>query len=309
MYTAKEKEEGAIVIATKELVKQYEEDKSLEKELKKAIYTEKIIPYFQPKVDLKTNEVTGIEALARWIHPARGLISPGIFIPLAEKTGLIPKLDFLIAESTIKTVKRWIEEKHVNEDFKASFNISVKTFEEVEVYEQIKYLLAKYDLPGENIEVEVTENIFINKLTKMLDELKFLKEDLGTSIALDDFTAGHASLRGLGQLTIDTLKFDRSLLQIIKENSTKGKNIYSTLVKLSKDMGYTSVAEGIEEEYENEFLKKEGVDYGQGFLFGKPMPEDIFVKFIDERDDSFPLEERLVEALKPKKEKEEERAV
>ena len=301
MYTAKEKEGGAIVVATDQLIKQYEEEKNLQKELKKAIYTEKIIPHFQPKVDLKTNEVMGIEALARWIHPERGIISPGVFIPIAENTGLIPKLDFLIAESTIKKLKKWIEEGRVPKNFKASFNISVKTFEEVEVYEQIKHLLKKYDLPGENIEVEVTENIFINKLTKMLEDLKFLKEDLGTSIALDDFTAGHTSLRGLGQLTIDTLKFDKSLLQIIKENSEKGKNIYSTLVKLSKDMGYTSVAEGIEDDYEREFLKKEGIDYGQGFYFAKPMPEDDFVKYMGERGNNSLHKKHLVEIIQQEK--------
>ena len=207
MYSAKDNKDGGIVVATNKLVDQFEEDKNLEKELKKALYTEGIIPYFQPKVDLQTNDIVGIEALARWIHPKRGIISPVVFIPLAEKTGLIQKLDFLIAESTIKKLKKWIDQDLVHKDFKASFNISVKTFEEADVYEQIKFLLNKYDLPGKNIEVEVTENIFINKLNKMLDELKFLKEDLGASIALDDFTAGHASLRGLSQLNIDTLKF------------------------------------------------------------------------------------------------------
>ncbi|MCS5421796.1 MULTISPECIES: EAL domain-containing protein [Psychrilyobacter] len=300
MYTAKDKKDGGIVVATNKLVAQFEEDKNLEKELKKALYTEGIIPYFQPKVDLQTNDIVGIEALARWIHPERGIISPVVFIPLAEKTGLIQKLDFLIAESTIKKLKKWIDQDLVSNDFKGSFNISVKTFEEEDVYEQIKFLLNKYDLPGKNIEVEVTENIFINKLSKMLDELKFLKEDLGASIALDDFTAGHASLRGLSQLTVDTLKFDKSLLQIIKENSEKGKNIYSTLVKLSKDMGYTSVAEGIENVDESDFLKKEGVDYGQGFYFAKPMAEDKFVEFIGKRDGNSLYKERLVEIIRQK---------
>jgi len=298
MYSAKDKKDGGIVVATNKLVEQFEEDKNLEKELKKALYTEGIIPYFQPKVDLQTNDIVGLEALARWIHPKRGIISPVVFIPLAEKTGLIQKLDFLIAESTIKKLKKWIDQDLVHKDFKASFNISVKTFEEADVYEQIKFLLNKYDLPGKNIEVEVTENIFINKLNKMLDELKFLKEDLGASIALDDFTAGHASLRGLSQLNIDTLKFDKSLLQIIKENSEKGKNIYSTLVKLSKDMGYTSVAEGIESVDESDFLKKEGVDYGQGFYFSKPIPEDKFVEFICGKDDNSLHKEHLVEIIR-----------
>jgi len=284
MYSAKDKKDGGIVVATNKLVEQFEENKNLEKELKKALYTEGIIPYFQPKVDLQTNDIVGLEALARWIHPKRGIISPVVFIPLAEKTGLIQKLDFLIAESTIKKLKKWIDQGLVNKDFKSSFNISVKTFEEADVYEQIKFLLNKYDLPGKNIEVEVTENIFINKLDKILDELKCLKDDLGASIALDDFTAGHASLRGLSQLNIDTLKFDKSLLQIIKENSEKGKNIYTTLIKLSKDMGYTSVAEGIESLDESDFLKREGVDYGQGFYFSKPMPEDKFIEFIGGKD-------------------------
>lgn len=295
MYSAKNNKDGGIIVATNKLIDEFEEDKNLEKELKKALYTEGIIPYFQPKVDLQTNDIAGIEALARWIHPKRGIISPVVFIPLAEKTGLIQKLDFLIAESTIKKLKEWIDQDLVHKDFKASFNISVKTFEEEDVYEQIKFLLNKYDLPGKNIEVEVTENIFINKLNKMLDELKFLKEDLGTSIALDDFTAGHASLRGLSQLNIDTLKFDKSLLKIIKENSEKGKNIYSTLVKLSKDMGYTSVAEGIENVDENDFLKKEGIDYGQGFYFSKPLSEDEFVKYMDERSYHCVYEDCLVE--------------
>ena len=297
MYKAKEKNEDNIVVATNKLVDQFEENKNLEKELKKALYTEGIIPYFQPKVDLETNNIVGIEALARWIHPERGIVSPIVFIPIAEKTGLIQKLDFLIAETTIKKLKKWIDQGIVDKNFKGSFNISVKTFEEADVYEQIKKLLNKYNLPGKNIEVEVTENIFINKLSKILEELKFLKDDLGISIALDDFTAGHASLRGLSQLTIDTLKFDKSLLEIIKENSEKGKNIYSTLIKLSKDMGYTSVAEGIESLEESNFLKKKGVNYGQGFYFSKPIPEENFVEFIGLVNGSSLYKENLIETI------------
>jgi len=282
MYSAKKSSDNSIIVATEELVVEFDSQKELMEDLKRALIKEEITPYFQPKVDLNSGKITGLEALARWNHSKNGMISPGVFIPMAEEEGLISKVDFIIAEATIKALKKWITSGVVSKDFKASFNISVRTFEDVDVYENLKFLLEKHGVSGEAVEVEVTESVFINKVSKVMGELSCLKDELGMTVALDDFTAGHSSLRELGKLSIDTLKFDRGLLQAIKENAERGKIIYSNLIKLCSDMGYTSVAEGIEEAWESEFLREEGVSQGQGYYFGRPMPEDAFLKLLSE---------------------------
>ncbi len=282
MYTAKKNGRGSIVVANPDLVKEFEESKELEKDFKVALQKNEIVPYFQPKVDLNTNKIVGLEALARWIHPTKGTIPPAVFVPMAEEIGLIFKLDMRIAEITIKTIREWQDKGIVSDNFKASFNVSVQTFDEIEVYEQIKYLLDKYGVSGQCIEIELTESVFIKKFSKILGELNSIKDKLGTSVALDDFTAGYSSLRELGKLNIDSLKFDRSLLQSVKDNVEKGQKIYRTLIRLCNDMEYVSVAEGIEEASESEFLRREGVRYAQGYFFGKPMPERAFIDLLDE---------------------------
>ena len=254
------------------MVNAFDRHRQLEKDFIIHLTKGELFPYSQPKVELETEKIVGVEALARWIHPKEGFVPPSVFIPMAEKNDIIAELDFLIAESAIRALKSWMHDGVVSKNFKMSFNISVKTLEELDVYDRINRLLECYGIPGENIQVEITESIFINNIDKVVHEMNHLKEALGISIALDDFTAGHASLKGLGNLGIDTLKFDRSLLQIVKANVDRGHRIYSTLVHLSDDMGYISVAEGIEDASESEFLKKEGVKYAQGFYFGKPMP-------------------------------------
>lgn len=280
MYSAKKSSEDSIVIATEDLVREFDSQKELMEDFKRALIKEEITPHFQPKVDLNSGRVTGLEALARWKHREKGFIAPGIFIPMAEEMGMVSKVDFIIAEATIKALKNWIGMGVVSENFKASFNISVRTFEDMDVSEKLKFLLEKHGVSGEAIEVEVTESVFINKINKVMGELSCLKEELGMTIALDDFTAGHSSLRELGKLSIDTLKFDRGLLQGIKENARKGRIIYSNLINLCNDMGYTSVAEGIEDAWEKDFLREEGVIQGQGYYFGRPMPERAFTRVL-----------------------------
>lgn len=282
MYSAKKNPYNSIVIATEELVRVFDSKKELVEDLKRALIKKEISAYFQPKVDLNSGEIIGLEALARWNHKENGFISPGVFVPLAEDIGLISKLDFIIAETTIKTLKKWMDSKILPKNFRASFNISVKTFEDTDVYENLKFLIEKYGVSGELLEVEVTESVFIKKISKVMNELNSLKNNLGMTVALDDFSAGHSSLKELGKLPIDTLKFDRSLLLTIKENSERGKIIYSNLINLSNDMGYASLAEGMEDKMEVDFLKEKGVKYGQGYYFGRPMPEESFLKRLND---------------------------
>lgn len=285
MYKAKKSGKGRFVVADDQMVEEFRKYSRLEQEFLRYLQNKELFPYYQPKVELESEEIIGVEALARWVHPLEGFISPAVFVPIAEKNGVVSELDFLIAESAIMALKKWIKTGIVSMDFKLSFNISVKTLEEIDVYTRIDQLLKKYEVSGENIQVEITESVFINDIEKVINNMSLLKENLGISIALDDFTAGHSSLKELGKLGIDTLKFDRSLLQIVKENANRGQKIYSTLVHLSNDMGYISVAEGIEEASESEFLKKEGVKYAQGYYFGKPMPEELLISVLDKKYD------------------------
>ncbi len=283
MHNVKNNGKRNFAIADDEMIREFDMYKQLEKDFIYSLEKKLIFPYFQPKIELETERVVGVEALARWYHLKEGFISPSVFVDMAEKNDLIYKLDFLIAESSIIVLKDWIEEGVVDNNFKLSFNISVKTFELVNVYKYIDKLLKKHSVSGRNIQIEITESIFTNNIQKVIYEIELLRKMHGISIALDDFTAGHASLKKLGDLGIDTLKFDRGLLQIIKDDAVKGEKIYNTLINLSNDMGYISIAEGVEDIREKEFLKTKGVKFAQGFFFGKPMPEEVFIKFLNSR--------------------------
>ncbi|WP_294094153.1 bifunctional diguanylate cyclase/phosphodiesterase [uncultured Cetobacterium sp.] len=224
---------------------------------------------FQPKYNLSDNSLSGAEALARWENNDLKFISPAEFIPLAEKMGIVYKIDYKIAEEAIKKVAVLLEKKSVTKDFRLSFNMSSETFMREDMVPYIFDLLDFYKVDGKNIEIEITETMILNNSKTTIERLEKLKEK-DILISMDDFTAGYSTVGLLATLPVDIVKFDRSLILAMNEDDQKGKVIYKGLVKIMKSLGLKIVAEGIEKEEDLEFLIQNSVEYGQGFLLGKP---------------------------------------
>ncbi len=273
MYEAK-KIYGHTVYETNEtFLKLKKRENLIKKIVKESI--EEIYVLIQPKVSLDDpSQIVGAEVLARWKNNILGEIYPNEFIPIAEELKIIDTIDFKVAEEAIKISKEWIATGKVKDDFVISFNFSMLTLEKKDVVERVLKLLKKYSLNGKNIEIELTESIFSSDLKELMEKIKKLRDNK-INISLDDFTAGHSTAAILPILDIQTVKFDRTLLESVSK-SKKGKIMYESLIKVIKSLNLKMVSEGIETQEELEFLKKNGIFVGQGYLFSKPVSKKLF---------------------------------
>lgn len=256
MYEAK-KIYGHTVYETNEAFLKLKKRENLIKKIVKES-VEEIYVLIQPKVSLDDpSQIVGAEVLARWKNNILGEIYPNEFIPIAEELKIIDTIDFKVAEEAIKISKEWIATGKVKDDFVISFNFSMLTLEKKDVVERVLKLLKKYSLNGKNIEIELTESIFSSDLKELMEKIKKLRDNK-INISLDDFTAGHSTAAILPILDIQTVKFDRTLLESVSK-SKKGKIMYESLIKVIKSLNLKMVSEGIETQEELEFLKKKGV--------------------------------------------------
>lgn len=268
MYFAKREKKEWFEEATEEFINKNVRRKKMEILLKKG-FDREFYAVFQGKYDLNTGKLIGAEALTRWKNSELGLVSPVEFIPVAEELGMIYKIDYKIAEHAVKETKKLLIKKQVDEDFRMSFNMSAETFRRSDVVSYIFKILERYSLDGKNLEIEITESMFLTDTKDVVSKLKKLNER-GVYISVDDFTAGYSTVGLLTTLPIDVVKFDRSLISTICEDSDKGRNVYIGLAKMIKSLKLKVVAEGIEEKEQFEFLKEIGINYGQGYYLGKP---------------------------------------
>lgn len=264
--------------ATDEFIDEIKRAENIKKLLNDNIEGE-VYAVFQPKYNLETLELIGGEALARWENSELGSILPGEFIPVAEELKIIHRVDYKIAEKCVESISYWSKKAKLSDKFRMSFNLSAGTIKRDDIVEMIEILLKKYNVSGHFLEVEITESLFLNDTEKVIKKLNALK-DLGIYVSIDDFTAGHSTAGLLSILPVDIVKFDRSLILAFSDNEEKGKKVYEGLIKMIKSLGLKTVAEGIEDKNELKFLKEKGVDYGQGFLMGRPVKDKMFLKLI-----------------------------
>lgn len=239
-----------------------------------------IVPFYQGKVDINTGSLIGAEALARMIDPRdpSKYISPGLFIPHYEQTGRIDELDFLILEKTCQFIAGRIHEgKKV---LPISCNFSRNHFATDDFTERLLYIIDRYDIPRELIEVEITESMIMNEaqLSKLKNCMQELDE-LGITIAIDDFGAGFSSLGVFEQIPASVLKLDRSFL-LNKTDKERQINIMRSILLLAKSIHAEVICEGVETEEQVELMREIGAIYAQGFKFYRPQPEDIFESYL-----------------------------
>ncbi|MGB1237104.1 MAG: bifunctional diguanylate cyclase/phosphodiesterase [Pseudomonadales bacterium] len=222
---------------------------------------------YQPFVDVTSGEICGAEALMRWKSPILGAVSPEKFITVAESSGLIHELGYFALRSAIEQAARWL--KQGGKYFRVAVNLSPVQFKDSQLSERITQLLTHYQLPGEALELELTESIFFDDEHHTLAALEKLRT-LGVSISLDDFGTGYSSLYYLSKFPFSSVKIDRSFITDI-EQSTKNQLLVNAIISMAKSLNLKVVAEGIENANQADFLKKLGADIWQGYYFGRPV--------------------------------------
>lgn len=241
----------------------------LERDLRKAIQNNELIVYYQPKINFSDQRIYGFEALIRWNHPEKGIIPPGLFIPLAEQTSLISDIGRLVIQQTAKQIRQWnnLGFNHIC----VSVNVVAQQLRRGQLLDDLDQAIADNQISGASLELEITESSLIENSEAVKNLLNEIKQRQ-IHIALDDFGTGYSSLSYLADFPIDTLKIDRSFVSKIGEN--KQEAIVSAMVAMGKAMGMTVVAEGIETEEQLAYLRDLDCDIAQGYLFSKPLPEE-----------------------------------
>mgnify|MGYP003882759059 FL=1 len=265
----------------------YSMDKmTLENDLRLAIERNEFELFYQPQVSVDGGEVIGMEALIRWNHPERGLLTPIHFIEIAEKTGLIIAIGKWVVKEACQQYQRWIWSGH--RPLRMSVNISPLQFYQTSFCEDIRSALAETGMEPSNLELELTEGMFmhnIENVVKVLNEL----HDLGVLLAIDDFGTGYSNLSYLKRFPIDRLKIDQSFIRGI-ESETTNMEIVRTISNLAKTMSLELVAEGVETADEMNIVGLCGCDFMQGYKFSKPLASDDFLLWRSEYESSLALQ-------------------
>ncbi|MCM3004597.1 bifunctional diguanylate cyclase/phosphodiesterase [Priestia koreensis] len=250
----------------------------IESGLRTAIQNNEFELYYQPKIDLETGRLTGVEALIRWHHPTLGLVSPGEFISVAEETGLIvPLSKWTLREACVQN-KRWHDKGYYT--MKVGVNISSIDFARESFVEAVLETLRENDICPNSVELEITESVAIQNVDDVIEKLQTLK-DIGVHISIDDFGSGYSSFSYLKKLPINTLKIDRSFI-IGLSTSVKEQAIVRAIITLAKSLDLSVIAEGVELPEQVDILKQEKCDAVQGYYYSRPLPVQEFEQWYEQ---------------------------
>lgn len=256
------------------------EQKQIESEMEQALQSGQFQIYLQPKYRLPGRTVEGAEALVRWIHPQKGLIPPGKFIPLFEENGFITQLDAYVWEETCKLIRRWIDQG--KKPLPVSVNVSRMHIYNQDLREILSRLVEKYNIPKGYLELELTESMFPDNMQSLFSTLREL-QDAGFVLAMDDFGSGYSSLNMLKDMPLNVLKIDCEFFGETEEEK-RGRTVVRHTVAMAHELQMRVVAEGVETAGEADFLSETGCDTAQGFYFARPVPVDEFEKLAFPRE-------------------------
>ncbi|MCA8979116.1 MAG: EAL domain-containing protein [Planctomycetes bacterium] len=241
---------------------------TLERSLERAVENEELRVFYQPKVDINTRRVVGMEALVRWQHPELGMVSPAQFIPLAEESGQIVPIGAWVLEEACRQCKAWVDAGY--EPIRMAVNLSPVQFRQPDLLQVITQTLQRTQLEPSLLELEVTESMLMQDLHQTIDTLRRLKA-AGIYLSIDDFGTGYSSLSYLKGFPIDALKIDRSFVRDITQNSDDAA-IATSIILLGQNLNLKVIAEGVETESQLSFLRILQCDQIQGYLFSPPVP-------------------------------------
>lgn len=241
----------------------------LQSEIKHAIEDGAFEVYFQPQIDLASEETIGFEALVRWNHPERGVILPSEFIPAAEESGLIVQLGEFVLRESCRKLKAWQDEGFVKQVL--AVNLSARQFKDRDFMEKVVNIIKETQINPKQLELEITESMALDDLEYAIKTLQKLKE-LGVSFALDDFGTGYSSLNYLKRLPVNQLKIDKSFMDKVLEDHSDQK-IVETIIALAQALNLVVIAEGVESTEQADFLKSVSCNKAQGYLYSRPLKE------------------------------------
>ena len=248
----------------------------LEGALRQALEQKQLVVYYQPQINMDTNKIVGVEALVRWLHPDKGMVSPGDFIPLAEETGLIVPIGTWVLQQACLQGMAWQQAGYT--PISISVNMSARQFSQKNIIDTVKDTLQTSGFDAQYLDLEITESVLMNDVDKAISTMNDL-HGLGVRLSIDDFGTGYSSLAYLKRFPIDTLKIDQSFVRDVVTDSNDAA-IATTIIDLARNMNMDVIAEGIEEVAQRDYLHSHGCRLGQGFLFSKPKPpaelKDIF---------------------------------
>lgn len=267
MYRAKDNGKSGVAVYEPRVHSEALERLQLRADLQKAIRSDELLLHFQPTVKLASGEIVGFEALVRWLHPSRGLVAPGQFIPMAEQSGLIVPLgSWVLREACFAAVSLLLEAP----DARMSVNVAAQQLVQPGFVQEVRRTLADSGLAADRLVLEITESVVLHGLDKVIPKLVALRA-LGIRIAIDDFGTGYSSLSYLRNLPVDVLKVDKSFIDRVTVDSQDAA-LTEAIIAMGNRMELITVAEGVEDSGQAAWLSAVDCDYGQGFLWSRPVP-------------------------------------
>lgn len=270
MFKAKSMGKDKVLYYDGTILDDFLKNVKIENKLKDAVFQQNFIMYYQPQFHTTSKELRGVEALIRWRDDNGKMISPAVFIPIAEKNGAIVPIGTWVIEESLRAFAGWKRKYHY--PMIMSLNVSAIQYRQPDFIESVLRFMEKYDIEPSEIELEITESVLIDDFTEVTEKLVTLR-DIGIKISLDDFGTGYSSLSYLKGLPIDTLKIDKSFIDtVVTDENTR--IITESIIYMVKKLGFETIAEGVETEEQYRYLNEIDCDNIQGYFLGRPMPSD-----------------------------------
>lgn len=276
LYQSRRGDEVNIQFYSPKLERQTAARKRLEAEVRMAVEQRRFIPVFQPKVDLKSGRIVGAEALARWKLESGRIVSPGVFIPVAEATGLIGDIGMQITEQACRAATQW--HRRGFRDVSVAVNVSPLQFESDDLGAMLIRAMSEAGLPPRLLQLEITESVAVSDPERLRDVIGPLKT-MGVRLAIDDFGTGHSNLSMLGRLPYDVFKIDRAFISSLHSDK-QAPAIVEMILGMAETLGMETVAEGVETEAQEAFLRQRGCDQYQGFYYSPPVSLEKFIQML-----------------------------
>jgi diguanylate cyclase (GGDEF)-like protein len=250
----------------------------IENDLRRAVERQEFLVHYQPIISLKTGRIAGFEALVRWQHPIRGLVPPIEFIPVAEETGLIAYIDTWVLQTACHHLRIWQKANAASANLTISVNLSARVFSQPNLIAQIDQIIQETQLQPASLELEITESVIMENtdvVTKILQQLR----KRGIKLIMDDFGTGYSSLSYLHSLPLNALKIDQSFVKRMQENQ-ENMGLVPAMIGIANSMGMSAIAEGVETKEQLAQLKHLNCDYAQGYLFSKPIKQELVLDLL-----------------------------
>lgn len=264
------------------MIENMKQEQYIINEVNRALEEEQFEVYLQPKINLMTDRSYGAEALVRWRHPEKGMISPGEFIPIYERNGIIGRLDLYMWRHVCMILRRWLDEGQNPNPI--SVNVSRVNIYNPHLVEILKNLITEFQIPPYLLNLELTESAFMEDQELVMKTMSRLHQ-IGFKIMMDDFGSGYSSLNILKDMEVDYLKVDMKFLQQDQEFNGKGEKVLTSVVRMAKWLHLPSIVEGVETLEQVDFLKCIGCEYAQGYYYAKPMPVEEYESFLSRENE------------------------